>query len=447
LKVLLLDTNRWALSSRLAISLDEAGFEAFAVCPYPHHPLRRTRAVKKTFPYDGFRPLESLSSAIESVKPDIVIPACDRSVAHLHELYSQSKAQGSSFGPAAVIEASLGNPESYDIVSSRHKLLAAAADAGVRVPRMCRVEDVEEFTAWKGKESYPWVLKADGTWGGGGVRIIQAQDQIVPALLHLGRMFRLKRALKRLIVNRDRFWLRSWWNRTRPSLIAQAYVPGRPANCSVVSWQGKILAGIAVEVVATDETIGPASIVRIVDGAAMIDAAQRIASKLGLSGFFGLDFMIEEKTGIPYLIEMNPRVTPPCHLRLNPGHDLSGALWTELTRQAPAPHAASISNDAIAYFPQSNGLGARTLATCYVDMPANEPELVQELLEPYPDRTLLFRIAHRLSRKPAAAIADSATPASPQPSPGEPENTGVPQSALREESSTRPLAKKEAASL
>jgi hypothetical protein len=273
--------------------------------------------------------------------------------------------------------------------------------------------------------------------------------QIDPALLHLGRMFRLQRALKRLVVNRDRFWLRSWWNKTRPSLIAQAYVAGHPANCSVVSWRGKILAGIAVEVVATDETIGPASIVRIVEGAEMIDAAKRIASKLGLSGFFGLDFMIEEKTGLPYLIEMNPRVTPPCHLRLNPARDLSGALWSELTRQTPRPHTASILNDSVAYFPQSNGLAPSTLSGCYVDMPANEPELVQELLQPYPDRTLLFRIAHRLSRKPPAAPGESATRATPgdQHPVSEPESTGVAQAPLRDESSTRSLAKKEAASL
>jgi hypothetical protein len=39
----------------------------------------------------------------------------------------------------------------------------------------------------------------------------------------------------------------------------------------------------------------------------------------------GFDFMIEAATGAAYLIEMNPRNTPICAVRLGPGRDLAEA--------------------------------------------------------------------------------------------------------------------------
>ena len=406
LKVLLTDTNRWTLSARLGISLAQAGFDVAAVCPYPHHPLRKTRALHRFFPYDGFHPVESIASAITAFEPHLVIPACDRSVAHLHELYSLSRSGNNKWRRfSEVIERSLGDPQSYASVSSRFQLLDIARNAGVRVPRMCQVDSVEEFEEWQEAEPYPWMLKANGTWGGGGVRTIQAEGEVNAAVAELCDLYRFRRALKRMVVNRDRFWLHSWWTRTRSSLIAQAYIPGRPANCSVVAWKGRILAGIAVEVVASNQPTGPASIVRLLENSEMITVAQRIASKLGLSGFFGLDFMIDEKSGDAYLIEMNPRVTPPSHLRLDAPRDLAGALWSELTGEPLPAHSPATSKNLVAYFPQSIEIKESTLQDCYVDVPVNEPELVSELLRPYPDRTLLYRIIHRLTRRTPPSLS------------------------------------------
>ena len=53
-KVLLTDTNRWALSARLAIGLSEAGCQVSAICPKPGHPLLKTRAFGMT-PNGRFR--------------------------------------------------------------------------------------------------------------------------------------------------------------------------------------------------------------------------------------------------------------------------------------------------------------------------------------------------------------------------------------------------------
>jgi len=409
-KVLLTDTNRWALSARLAMSLSEAGCQVSALCPKPGHALSKTRAVHRTFHYSGLRPLESLSAAIDEVEPDLIVPSCDRGTGHLHELYAKAqKNEAAESKVAALIERSLGQPASYCTVSSRHDLLALAREESVRVPNTGRINTPEELEAWRARESFPWVLKADGTWGGGGVRIVHTAEDVQQYRAQLARMFRPARALKRLILNRDSFWLRPWWNNSRPAVVAQSYISGRPANCAVVCWKGTILAGFGVEVLSSEGSTGPASIVRVVDNPDMMFAAERISSRLGLSGFFGLDFMIEDGTGDTYLIEMNPRVTPLCHLRLGKGRDMPGALWAQVTGQRSPEARPATENEVIAYFPEARD--SHLLASSFYDVPQGEPELVDELLQPWPNRTLLFRLFNCLSAKksPAAVAGNQAS--------------------------------------
>jgi hypothetical protein len=54
----------------------------------------------------------------------------------------------------------------------------------------------------------------------------------------------------------------------------------------------KVLPGISVEVVQSRGATGSATVVRLTERPEMLLAAKRIARRLGLSGFFGLDFML-----------------------------------------------------------------------------------------------------------------------------------------------------------
>ena len=401
-KILLADTNWWANSARLAIGLAGVGCEVSAICRLPSHPLMKTRAVHRTFSYEAFSPVPALRAAIEQVDPDLVVPACDRSVGHLHELYGDAQVRGEAgLKMRALIERSLGAPASYAVVSSRYMLLSIAQEEGVRVPHTRLVSRPVALGEWRSKEPFPWVLKADRTWGGGGVRIVQSQEEAETSLRQLAQMSRFGRAIKRLIVNRDPFWLRDWWVGSERGIIAQAHIYGKPSNCTAVCWKGKVLAAIAVRVARSEGATGPASIVRIVEGGEMLEAARRIAARLNLSGFFGFDFVEETNTGQAYLIEMNPRIAPPCHLRLGNGRDLPGALWAQLAcRPVPEP-SPETGSDLVAYFPQGLRNENDIPPGCFKDIPRGEPELVAEMLNPFPDRTIFFRLAQRLARKSA----------------------------------------------
>jgi hypothetical protein len=242
---------------------------------------------------------------------------------------------------------------------------------------------------------FPWVLKADGTWGGGGVEIVHTPKQAQQSFLKLRRLFNFRRTVTKVCLNRDPFWLRPWWTRIRPTVTVQAHIDGRPANCGFVCWQGKVLACIGVEAVSTVNQTGPASVVRVVDNCEMIRAAEKVALQLGLSGLVGLDFMID-KIGAAYLIEMNPRYTPLCHLQLGPGRDMIEALRTQLSMTASREVSAQISHGMIAYFPLAWHCKSEFLTESFQDIPEEEPELVRELLEPWPDRSLVCRASNRV---------------------------------------------------
>ena len=410
-KVLLANTTRWGATARVAIELTKAGCDVAAVCP-PHHPVSKTHAVQRVFPYGGIRPLDSLLAAIESSRPDLVIPFDDRSTEHLHALHARAHDLGPPGRALAVlIERSLGAPESYPIVSSRFELLRIAREEGLRVPNTIAVGGMWDLESWRENQPFPWVLKADGTFGGSGVKIANSWAQANEVHGLMSRMFAVGTALKRLFINRDSFWLLPGLNRRKPRIVAQTYIRGRPANCAVVCWKGTVLAGIGVDVVSAESLTGPATVVRVVENAEMMHCAERLARRLGLSGFFGLDFMIEDGSGAAFLIEMNPRCTPLCHLRLGVGRDMIGALFSRLSDSSMPETSPVTQNDRIAYFPGAWNFESGLLESSFQDIPALEPELVAELVSPWPTQSLLFRLytlkdrmRSRPSRKRAATF-------------------------------------------
>lgn len=397
-KVLLAESFRWPATALLALDLANAGFEISFASP-AHHPVLKTRAVTQMFPYSALRPLKSLKTAIEAVDPDMVIPCEERAVGHFHELHSHAVRLGPSGSKlAALIEKSLGSPQSYPIVSSRFNILRIAREEGLRVPTTAAIESESDLESWQARHGFPCVLKADGTYGGKGVHIVHSRSQAETSLGELTRFYTLGRAIKRLCVNRDAFWFSPWWNGVKPPVIAQPYIQGRPANCAVVCWRGKVLAGVGVDVLNAAGSTGPAGVVRLVDNPDMMLCAERIAARLNLSGFFGLDFMIEDNTGLTWLIEMNPRPTRLSRLQLGKEHDELGALYAQLSGQPARDIPPLTEKKLIAYFPDAWDSKSEFLESSYHDIPQSNPDLLQELRRPWPTDTLLWRLTQRVER-------------------------------------------------
>src|SRR5579863_5392859 len=144
--VLLANTNWWPCSAHVAISLKNVGVRVAAAYPNHGHPLAKTTAVSARYPYRATAPVQSLARAIRDSGADWILPCDDRSVSHLHRLYSSARSEGDAGRPVAdLIERSLGSPAAFSVVSSRAALLRSAQAESILVPEMSEVASLEQL--------------------------------------------------------------------------------------------------------------------------------------------------------------------------------------------------------------------------------------------------------------------------------------------------------------
>jgi hypothetical protein len=322
----------------------------------------------------------------------VVVPCDDGVVAQLHALHERDPSLRS------LIEHSLGPPESFSAVESRYHFLNTALELGIRVPRMRRVANAGDLAAWHADVSSVAVLKVDGETGGNGVRISHSLDESLAAWQELHAPCGSATAWKRLAIDRDplALWLRQ--RHRQREVTVQEFIPGRPANSMLVCRRGELLSMVSVVVVATDGPTGAAMIVRVIQNERMKQAADLVVSRLKLSGFYGLDFIMESVTGVPYLIEMNPRCTQLGHIEFAGEGCLAGVLSAAM-RGEPRPLAQNpIRTDKIALFPQALAAGEVCrphIDASYHDLPSEEPQLMGELmLKSWPQRRWGARLYH-----------------------------------------------------
>jgi ATP-grasp domain len=401
-RILIATTTWWPLSARLAMALAKVGCDVAAICP-TGNPLLKLRNLQKRYAYHAVTPLRSLRAAIVDAEPQLIVPCDDRAVGHLHQLYAQTADSGEPGATVRrLIERSLGAPDGYPCVDSRDKLMQLARTEGIRIPKTRLVSGQADLDAWRGDHAFPWVLKADGTWGGTGVRIAETWEEAQRAYQQLAQPITLPSLLIRLFVNHDPFPLLPWLMREQAAVSVQDYVSGRPANMMLACWQGEVLASISVEVLSVLSKTGSSTVVRIIDNPEMTQAGLRIVRRLQLSGFCGFDFIIEEQSGSAHLIEMNARSTQLGHLQLGAGRDLPEAMRARLLGVPPREWPAVTTNDTIAFFPQAWLIGPISpyLQSAYHDVPWIEPELVRELVrQPWTRRSALARLFECYTRR------------------------------------------------
>lgn len=378
-KVLIAATSHWFTTARLALALANAGCVVEAVCP-PRHPLSQASAVQRIHTYQGLRPLVSLNQAIAAAQPDLLVPGDDRATWHLYELYvREQRNNGKGAFTCDLIERSIGAPENLPVVHARSSFMKLAREEGIRVPETEVIVSPVELRKWIARVGSPTILKADGSSGGEGVRIVRTFHEAEHAFKLLQAPPLVARAAKRALIDHDKTLVWPSLRRQRSVVNAQAFVPGHEATSTFACWKGKVLAELHFEVLKKRDSAGPATVVRWIDKAEMSTAAAKIARRLGLSGLHGLDFMIETHTGNPYLIEMNPRATQVGHLRLGLGRDIPAALYAAMSGEAVQPCPKITDNETIALFPQewTRDPGSAFLRSGYHDVPWDEFELIR----------------------------------------------------------------------
>jgi len=382
------------------------GCSVEALCP-PGHPLRQVRGVRRCHLYSRVNSLRALQRTIAATRPQVVIPCDDGVVWQLHRLYEQQPELRD------LIARSLGAAAHFEVVDSRERLLEVAQELQIRVPRTRRAQSVDDLHEWFEHIENTVVLKQDGTWGGNGVRVVRSITEAANELTHMLRPTPWTVACKRLVIDRDPLAL--WSKRQQnPVVTVQEFIKGRPANLMMACWKGQVLGAVMVEVVWSQGTTGAAMVVRLIDRCEIARAACKLAKRLELSGFHGLDFILEAESGAAYLIEMNPRCTQLGHLPISGLGDLAGLLCRKLsvaspTETGPICPVGLTTGETIAFFPKAySGNPANAyLGEGYQDLPLEDQALMRELLkQEWPDRQWLARLYHwirpRMVQAPAA---------------------------------------------
>jgi len=244
------------------MALSNAGFAVEAVCP-PGHPISKTGASRRTHTYHGLAPLGSFKDAIVASRPDLIVSGDDLATWHLHSLYQRERNQGKAGASiCALIERSLGAAESFPIVYSRTAFMELAQEEDIRVPRSQAITSGDALKQWAAKMGFPSVLKANGTSGGDGVRIVWTLEEAERAFLALQAPPLLLRAAKRALLDQDMTLVWPSLLRRRSAVNAQGFVAGRDATSLLACWKGAVLGGLHFEVLNKQDSTGPASVIR-----------------------------------------------------------------------------------------------------------------------------------------------------------------------------------------
>jgi glutathione synthase/RimK-type ligase-like ATP-grasp enzyme len=402
LKVLVIATQKTVLAARISTALDEVGFRVAALTPHGH-PVRRSRVMQDHFVIYHTRPkFKSMVRAIDQWSPDLLVCADDLAVRELQNLHQHTAASDYKDRRhiSELIELSLGPATSFAAMRNKSDFFARVQMEGLCSPSTIVLPATRAFESLPTDLIYPIVVKADQSYGGRCVRIVNSDADLRATVWELQTpttwLGIFRRSFGAILASEA---LVPFMLPLRRTISLQQYIPGRPSNRAVICWKGKVLAGISVEVVEESNRYGPASVVRLIDHSEMAIVAEHMVKCLNLSGFVGFDFVLDSLNQA-WLIEMNPRVTPTCHLSLANGTNLAGSLYTQMTGLRPLSRLAPSNGGLIALFP--NGVvrspSSAYFQSCQHDVPWNEPEVVSAVLNQVLRTGILRRVRAYVDR-------------------------------------------------
>jgi biotin carboxylase len=262
----------------------------------------------------------------------------------------------------------MGDPTHYAASIDKTLLPPVAAELGVPMPPCAIAQGVDDAIAHAATLGYPVVVKQRFGFAGRGVAVVSSRNELVAAVTTLLRPDQLDLG-----------------ERLPPRLLVQAYIVGAHHSQALVAQRGEPLASFAWErFVATAPVKGQTSVVRFIQSPGTRAHSETLARGLRINGFFNVQFVVEEASGIPYMLEINRRVVTHMHLGERVGRDLPRALMRAL-EGLPAETPTAVAEDAgdkVAVFPREwlRDRQSRHLIEVPVDVPWDDPALFEAML-------------------------------------------------------------------
>lgn len=374
--LLVLTALRWVGAARMPRALAQAGFEVTLLTPRGSLAEKSGYVAKIAYLPEKATPeawVHAFAATAKASGARLVVPSDDNAFRLVQML---AKTPPAGLQPtlhqelATLIAESLGDPAHYAASVDPTLLPAAAAALGVDVPAHAFVSDLAGAESFGAAHGYPIVLKSRRSSEG---LTVAKRSDLAGALAALSRGAMTEQ------------------NGARDALLVQAHVRGHAQFYQAAAWKGELLAGFGGEKV-RDPAGGRANpaVNRYYRSDPVREIAARLARGFGISGFFSLEGVVAEDDGEFHLLEINRRLLGGAHRGSAIGVDHCAALHAALeglpqsgrTDLDPGEEHVSVS------FPQEwlRDPESKWLRDHPVDVPWDEPELFEAMLELQPSR-------------------------------------------------------------
>jgi biotin carboxylase len=220
----------------------------------------------------------------------------------------------------ALIIRSLGPPQSYAVGVDKSLLQPVLQRAGVRIPEFTVAQtpqDAARFARELGGATF--VKPSDGV----GSRDVIECDTPQAA----------EAAARRVQAGFKLGAIRG----AQPTVLIQRRIVGHMLPRTSVAYDGIELAGFARERVHAIAPGRGSTVVRYVHAPQPAQFSRAIAATLHLTGFFAVEYCVEQSSGDAYLIDFSRRMAPSTHTGSMVGVDLCAALAAALRGEAVTP--------------------------------------------------------------------------------------------------------------
>lgn len=381
-KVLIVAVNtNWVGISRLPSGLERAGFEVYALCPQKSY-LAQTKFLKDSILYPTFTYSRSkliylwIIFAIMYFGPDLIIPGDEDAILALQNLSKNLHDIPFFHYISNLIRNSLP-PEVFDtVILSKSNFQEKCHDLGLRTPKNIIVKDLKSAFTGAAELGFPLVLKLDTGYGGSGVSICHNR-------LELEIQFRWlmnESFINKISVFVKKIFFVSILNIDK-TISIQQYILGQIGQAPFCANRGNVFAlNPMVRLKTYPGTTGPASVSASFENLEIKDFVEKIARAMCYTGFGSLEYMVEKNTGLIYIIELNPRPTPTCHISNSVvTNDLCEMFYRGINflPKESRPYRPYT----IAMYPgeKKRDPNSPFLTEAYHDIPFNDPKLMRAL--------------------------------------------------------------------
>lgn len=371
----------WLGVARLPRALQLAGFEVGVACR-PGAFLAHTEHREYFLPLPeriyGSVIAAKTKAMIEDWRPDLVLPADDRTAVFLAGLHGRLTRSGGSGIVAETLKRSLGNPAGVLEAANKQKTLDIAAQLGIRAPEQAPILSPKDIVAFGEKHGFPVVLKTPFDSGGHGVVVCRSREEVDSSLELLTMYDSLKWRLSRWRDELQGRALASRWLPVSGRMTVSRFIEGNCGTSVVAAMEGKALSVMTAVREGTQKSAESNSVVRFKDQVEMRETSVAMTQHWGLTGLIGFDFMIDQE-GHAWMIECNPRATPIAHLGNRVGEDVCNALFCALTSLPPRKREGPLPDLVVALYPQEiwRDPGSRYLRDSFHDVPLHDEELLK----------------------------------------------------------------------